>query len=400
MARGSRSARADRSAPLARAHWNAGERICALGLLVIGAPVIALIALFIRVTTGRPVFYRGERLGRGRRSFTMYKLRTLREGAQKVTGSELLGDKHDLIIRGGRFLRETRLDELPQLWNIVRGDMSFVGPRPERPEVFQDKCCGIPGYERRFAVRPGLIGVSQLFTPHGTPKCYRALIDNGVIRREAHGEQRLRIVAFTVWVVAREVARRVARHLAVLRARLGDRYREKRCLRRVAPEGAVVRLECPGEAVVHGRLVDINSEWLVVECAWKSGFDRITEFELDVPVRGRTRPGRRLARCTGRVIERRGPSARVRLLIRYQPASPRSEYMIHQYFLRNSLAVAPRVWPGAPTPVLPAFHASGSALVRLVDPPSDEILPDLPDPQAVPVDTGETAEPRQRVRLG
>jgi len=400
MARGSRSALADRSAPLARARWNAGERICALVLLIVGAPVIALIALVIRVTAGRPVFYRGERLGRGRRSFTMYKLRTLCEGAQKVTGSELLGDKHDLVIRGGRFLRETRLDELPQLWNIVRGEMSFVGPRPERPEVFADKCSGIPGYERRFAVRPGLIGVSQLFTPHGTPKCYRTLIDNGVIRREAQGEHRLSIVAFTVLVVLREVARRVGRHMAILRARLGGRYQEKRRLRRASPEGAAVRLVRPDETVAHGRLVDINSESLVVECVWEPGFERATEFELDVPVRGLTRPGRRLAGCSGHVIERRGPSARARLVIRYQASSPRSEYMIHQYFLRNSLALAPRVWPGAPAPVLPAFHASGPSLARLVDPASDEILPDLPTPPDLLVETAESAERHQRVRLG
>src|SRR5574341_49278 len=107
---------------------NLAERALALALLALALPVIGVIALAIRLTAGAPVFYGGTRLGRGKRPFTMFKLRTLVVGASQVTGGALLDHRHGLMIRGGRFLRETRLDELPQLWNIVRGDMAFVGP--------------------------------------------------------------------------------------------------------------------------------------------------------------------------------------------------------------------------------------------------------------------------------
>src|SRR5262245_20269034 len=104
----------------------AGERAFALVLLVLCAPLIALIALAIRLTAGSPAFHRGTRLGRGKRHFQMLKLRTLHLGSERVTRGELVSQRHNLTIRGGRFLRDTRLDELPQLWNIVRGEMSFV----------------------------------------------------------------------------------------------------------------------------------------------------------------------------------------------------------------------------------------------------------------------------------
>ena len=322
----------------------AGERAFALLLLLLCAPLIALIALAIRLTAGSPVLYRGTRLGRDKRPFQMLKLRTLRLGAEQVTRGELVSERHNLTIRGGRFLRDTRLDELPQLWNIVRGEMSFVGPRPERPEVLVTKCLGIPGYEQRFAVRPGLIGVSQLFTPHGTPKCYRTLLDNAVIRKEKRGAGRGRIVAFTMLVVVCQVWRRVARTFR-LHARSLGRFQEKRRLNRVAPRGAIVQL---GQTGLAGsvRLVDMNEEAILVECQNGLGIGPTIDLVLQIPVPGRNRPGRRTARCTGKVSVLRSAHAGMRMVVHYEPCTLRSEYMIHQYFLRDSLAVPRRAWTG------------------------------------------------------
>ncbi|NOT28893.1 MAG: sugar transferase, partial [Planctomycetes bacterium] len=199
------------------------ERALALVLLLLALPMLGLLALFVLAADGWPAFYSGERLGRGRRPFTLYKLRTLKRGAEKVVGGGLLGHKQELVIRGGTFLRDTRLDELPQLWNVVCGDMALLGPRPERAEVYRAQCAAIPGYARRFDVRPGLIGVSQLFTPHATDKRYRTLLDNHAIRRGNRLGSGLVVIAFTVWAVAARVAgdRGALRavHLGALRAR-------------------------------------------------------------------------------------------------------------------------------------------------------------------------------------
>jgi lipopolysaccharide/colanic/teichoic acid biosynthesis glycosyltransferase len=117
-------------------------------------------------TDGLPVFYRGERVGRGGRVFTMVKFRTLRRGAEQRLGHDLGGElvrrtRQELTPLGG-WLRATQLDELPQLWNVLRGDMSLVGPRPIRPRFFQELAAELPSYWQRLVVRPGLTGFAQV----------------------------------------------------------------------------------------------------------------------------------------------------------------------------------------------------------------------------------------------
>jgi lipopolysaccharide/colanic/teichoic acid biosynthesis glycosyltransferase len=134
--------------------------------LLMSLPLTVPIAVAILLTGGRPLFYRGERIGRGGRVFQMLKFRTLRPGAEERLGP-YLGD--ELIRRTqhetapiGRWLRATQLDEIPQLWNVVRGDMSLVGPRPIRPRFFEELAEELPAYWQRLVVRPGLTGFAQV----------------------------------------------------------------------------------------------------------------------------------------------------------------------------------------------------------------------------------------------
>ncbi|HEX2105952.1 MAG TPA: sugar transferase [Solirubrobacteraceae bacterium] len=135
-------------------------------LLAATAPLIGALMLLILVTSGRPVLYRGLRVGRAGRTFTMYKLRTLRRDAELRLGpyqaTALDQRTEEELTRVGRHLRALHLDELPQLWNVVRGDMSLVGPRPIRPVVFEQLCAEIPQYWQRLVVRPGMTGFAQL----------------------------------------------------------------------------------------------------------------------------------------------------------------------------------------------------------------------------------------------
>jgi exopolysaccharide biosynthesis polyprenyl glycosylphosphotransferase len=131
-------------------------------LLIPAVPVMLLVALAIRSTSGGPVLYHQTRVGRGGQPFTMAKFRTMREDAERTTGPVLASANDPRITALGRLLRATRLDELPQLLNVLRGDMSFVGPRPERPEFVEIFARDIQGYVERFRLRPGLTGYAQV----------------------------------------------------------------------------------------------------------------------------------------------------------------------------------------------------------------------------------------------
>jgi lipopolysaccharide/colanic/teichoic acid biosynthesis glycosyltransferase len=134
--------------------------------LLLALPLLGLISSALLLTSGRPLFYRGQRVGRDGRIFEMLKFRTLRRGAEErlgpYLGSELVERTQAETTRLGRRLRATQLDELPQLWNIVRGDMSFVGPRPIRPRFFEQLAAELPAYWQRLVVRPGLTGFAQV----------------------------------------------------------------------------------------------------------------------------------------------------------------------------------------------------------------------------------------------
>ncbi len=134
------------------------------GLLLL--PVALLIALLVLATSGRPILYRGTRVGRGGHFFTMLKFRTLQPDAEErlgpYLGEELVRRTHDESTPLGAWLRASQLDEIPQLWNVLRGDMSFVGPRPIRPRFFAELATGLPAYWQRLVVRPGLTGLAQV----------------------------------------------------------------------------------------------------------------------------------------------------------------------------------------------------------------------------------------------
>jgi lipopolysaccharide/colanic/teichoic acid biosynthesis glycosyltransferase len=129
-------------------------------------PVALVIAGVVFVTSGRPVLYRGERVGRRGRFFRMLKFRTLRPGAEErigqYLGAELVQRTDAELTRIGRWLKRSQLDEIPQLWNVLIGDMSFVGPRPIRPRFFAELAHDLPAYWQRLVVRPGLTGFAQL----------------------------------------------------------------------------------------------------------------------------------------------------------------------------------------------------------------------------------------------
>jgi len=183
-------------------------------VLVLASPLIAILAALILATTGRPVFYRGARVGRGGRVFTMLKFRTLRRGAEErlgpYLGEELVRRTRAEYTSVGRRLRAAQLDELPQLWNVLRGDMSLVGPRPIRPIFFEQLASELPAYWQRLVVRPGLTGFAQVRREYETSMAEKLAHDLEWIA-DRSVRLYLRTLAATAWRVIRQSVRSLVR---------------------------------------------------------------------------------------------------------------------------------------------------------------------------------------------
>ncbi|MAE64677.1 MAG: hypothetical protein CMJ18_10465 [Phycisphaeraceae bacterium] len=142
-----------------------GAGVC----LLVFAPVMLLCAILIKVSDpSGPVLYEQVRVGLNGQLFTIYKLRTMYMDAEKHGRAIRAGEDDPRVIPVCRWMRRGHLDELPQLINILRGEMSLVGPRPERPELFEDLSRALPKFERRLAVKPGLTGLAQIYNGYDT----------------------------------------------------------------------------------------------------------------------------------------------------------------------------------------------------------------------------------------
>ena len=140
--------------------------LMALILILISLPLCLLTALLVKTVSKGPALFSQERVGLRGKHFTIYKFRTMRLGSEK-NGAQWAKAKDDRVIPFGHFLRATRIDELPQCWNILKGEMSIVGPRPERPEFTDNLAKKIPYYELRHIIKPGLTGWAQVSYPYG-----------------------------------------------------------------------------------------------------------------------------------------------------------------------------------------------------------------------------------------
>ncbi|HET6419168.1 MAG TPA: TIGR03013 family XrtA/PEP-CTERM system glycosyltransferase [Geobacteraceae bacterium] len=143
------------------------DKVLSSAGLVLALPIILPAALLIKITSPGPILFRQVRVGERDRQFVLYKFRTMRADAEKMTGAVWAQKNDPRVTRIGKFLRKTRIDEIPQLYNVLKGDMSFIGPRPERPEFVEKLKEIIPFYSERHFVKPGVTGWAQVKYPYG-----------------------------------------------------------------------------------------------------------------------------------------------------------------------------------------------------------------------------------------
>ncbi len=312
----------------------------AASMLVAAAPVLAAAAVTVRLVDGAPIFYRGERLGLGVRPFPLVKIRTLRTDAQARIGGQLLTDSHGLKTRTGSFLRETRLDELPQLLHVIRGHMALFGPRPERAEVYREKCATIPHYTDRFLVRPGVFGYSQILTPHGTPKRLRAIIDRQFVHAPRSSTFDLALLGLTLGSLLKETGVRIARFGKSQRnQRVRGRYHEQRLERRVRPP---VPTSVTSKSYGDGTALELRDLTTTAFCAKSCGQVDVSQgsivtLVIRIPNTYVVRRARvEILSSTARITPEGGS-----VVAMYRPCSENSQYVIEQYLLNKSIVQLP-----------------------------------------------------------
>jgi lipopolysaccharide/colanic/teichoic acid biosynthesis glycosyltransferase len=174
--------------------------------LILSSPLWLVFAALIKLEDGGPIFFAQDRVGIGGRPFDALKFRSMRPDAEALTGAIQAAEHDPRVTRVGRFMRATAMDELPQLWNILRGDMSFVGPRALRPGEIEAGADGrltrledVPGFEHRIKVRPGLTGLAQVYAPRDVPRRQKFRYDRLYVRRRSWSLD-LRLILLSFWI--------------------------------------------------------------------------------------------------------------------------------------------------------------------------------------------------------
>ena len=311
--------------------------------------MFAVILPIVKMEDRGPLFYRGTRLGYRKQAFILYKIRTLSIDAEEQLTGRLVGAGNDLETRIGGLLRDTRIDELPQLINVIRGEMVFIGPRPERPSVYETQCRDIPHYDQRFAAYPGLIGPSQLMTPHSTDKRIRARIDN----RSVHSRKRdtptdvMKVMVVMAYLAVRATSR-VGIELwdrIVYRFRYGNSVNRRRMRRVYASNVVVTALDKNDQPLSDGpamRIADMEHGHLRVHTlgSLPSGAARLRlKITKRMPLT-LFRMKTRTAYCTvaiNAVRPTRYQGFDRDYVFEYRAETPLQRYLIDKYFLDASI---------------------------------------------------------------
>ncbi|WP_051927376.1 sugar transferase [Ruegeria halocynthiae] len=295
-------------------------------LLFMVLPLLVLISLALIATQSRPIFYRGKRVGRDGKLFDIYKFRTLDTAkAAQLTKDKVLPAGSGLETPLGAFLRETRLDELPQLFNVLKGDMNICGPRPLRPEIADLLGSEVRGFSARLNVKPGLLGPTQALMSHGTSKAIRGRLNAAMCSKPVSYKCEFEMIVLVgACVMARSVSKLVSR----LFRRKAAAATPGRARDRAAKAGVAVSYRC-AESVAY-PVLRIDDECLIVPdtCAEGAG-------KLVIALPDGTR------RVASIMSEKQDSLAPGQIVMRYRPGSDYSHHILERY-LKQSVVVPHR----------------------------------------------------------
>ena len=313
-------------------------------LFVIG--VLYLLHLLLERHPRVSFFYSGVRLGRDLNPFTMYKIRTLRMDTEFEDQGVILSPDSERELKLGKFLRDSRLDELPQLWNILLGDMNMVGPRPLRPAIYEKLRKELSNCETRFQVKPGLTGYAQFLTPSRTPKRIRFAIDNYRINQGRQPGRDLFLIAWTLGMVLWKTIKRPMQQLHtrwLIFTKRGRGIEERKMVRYrsrlIWVQLTNVDFTDHTPSLVH--IYDINPRAISFVSDQEFTPKEALYFYLVGCKECETGPKKK-ARCCGYVYKSyplpEGSGSGRRHVIFYEPVSPIHRYLVDHYVLHETVA--------------------------------------------------------------
>jgi lipopolysaccharide/colanic/teichoic acid biosynthesis glycosyltransferase len=304
--------------------------------------VVVWILYQVTINDGAPFLYGGLRLGKNKDVFTIYKIRSLIPDAESQIGVKVYNGKKRLELWYGKFIRKTRIDELPQLWNILCGTMTFVGPRPERPNLYVEFLRYIPGYDNRFKVVPGLTGYSQFLTPHDTSKKIRTRIDNLFVCSAPGKSAR---ALFVLWTVAncgysalRELSIATMQRLRQMWGGCG--FLNQRHHRRIRVKIPAVLNIC--DSSMPTLIVDMSQETLRIRTSQKLPTVNETPkpiiMSMQINVHRKRRKQSNRAICNIELLKERCHGNSFEYVFQWDTASDYHRYLIGKYALKTSAA--------------------------------------------------------------
>ena len=317
-------------------------------LMILSGPAILIVGLiyveFLIVhKRSFSFFYKGERLGRHKTPFQIYKIRTLKPGSAEKLKGKVLPVNNGLELPFGKFLRHTRLDELPQFINIFNGEMSFFGPRPVRREIYFENRGQIVRYEKRFRVKPGLLGPSQIILPHSAPKKIRARINNLYI----DSNKKIQTNMWLLWLAIKSLPLNFLKQLYYLfklkiaiysaTGSFKNRRRSMRFENKKQEIQTMVFIE-KGKKGVPINLLNINKNAILIDgLNERLRRNQSIKLQFDVHVK----KSKKTIRCSGTVM-RKLPSHVTgkefdQYVVKYKPVSSFNNYLIDQYILKQSI---------------------------------------------------------------